>query len=140
MSPILRNILAVIAGIIAGWIVNMGIIVVSDQIIAPPPGVNVADMESLKANIDAFSPRHFIFPFLAHALGTFVGAYTTARLATSHNMKFALGIGVFFLLGGIAAVVMIGGPLWFNILDIVAAYIPMAWLGGKMAINSASRT
>jgi hypothetical protein len=47
-------------------------------------------------------------------------------------MKFALGLGVFFLLGGIAAAFMIPAPTWFIILDLVAAYIPMAYLAGKL--------
>lgn len=35
MNPILRNILAVVAGIIAGSAVNMGIIMLSSSIIPP---------------------------------------------------------------------------------------------------------
>jgi hypothetical protein len=31
------------------------------------------------------------------------------------------------------AVVMIpAAPFWFKLLDLVVAYLPMAWLGGKM--------
>ena len=33
----------------------------------------------------------------------------------------------------VTMVVMIGGPLWFKILDLVGAYFPMAWLGHKLA-------
>lgn len=42
-------------------------------------------------------------------------------------------VGVFFLLMGIFMVLSVGGPLWFIILDLVGAYIPMAWLGYKLA-------
>jgi len=52
-------------------------------------------------------------------------------------MKFALGIGAMFLIGGIMMIVMIPEtPLWFSILDLVGAYIPMGWLGWKLATNS----
>ncbi len=136
MNPILRNILAVIAGIAAGMVVNMGLIKLGMNIIPPLEGVDPADMESLKKNIHLFQPKHFIFPFLAHAIGTLVGAYFAARLAASHQMKFALGIGAFFLLGGITMVMSLPGPTWFNILDLVGAYIPMGWLGGKMATGN----
>jgi hypothetical protein len=139
MSPIIRNILAVIAGIMLGMIVNMGIITISSSIIAPPEGVDVTDMESLKASLHLFEPRHFIFPFLAHALGTLVGAFVVARIAATHKMKFALGIGVFFLLGGIANIMMLPSPLWFTILDLVGAYIPIAWIGAKLADNSKAK-
>lgn len=136
MNPILKNVLAVLAGIIVGMIVNMGLIMISSSIIPLPEGIDPADAESLKNNIHLFQPKNFIMPFLAHALGTLAGAYTAARIAATHQMKFALGIGAFFLLGGIANIQMIGGPTWFAILDIVGAYIPMAWLGGRLAASN----
>ena len=133
MHPILRNILAVIAGIVVGSLVNMGLINISRSVIPLPEGVDMSTPEGLKAGIHLFEPKHFIFPFLAHALGTLTGAFVAAKLAANNKMKFALGLGVFFLIGGITAVYMIPAPMWFNILDLVVAYIPMAWLGGKLA-------
>lgn len=133
MHPILRNILAVIAGIVVGSLVNMGLINISSSVIPLPEGVEMSTPEGLKAGVHLFEPKHFIFPFLAHALGTLTGAFVAAKLAANNKMKFALGLGVFFLIGGITAVYMIPAPMWFNILDLVVAYIPMAWLGGKLA-------
>jgi len=138
MNPILRNILAVIAGAFVGGAVNMGIITVSGSIIPPPEGVDVTDMESLKASMHLFEPRHFIFPFLAHALGTLVGAFLAAKLAVSHQMKLALFVGVFYLAGGIASTFMLPAPMWFVVLDLAAAYIPMGWLGGKLATRNSA--
>lgn len=40
-------------------------------------------------------------PFLPHALGTLIGAFVAAKLAANHHMKFAMGIGVSFLIGGL---------------------------------------
>lgn len=136
MNPTLRNILAVIAGILIGGTVNMLIINFSGTIIAPPEGVDTTTAEGLKEGIHLFEPKHFLMPFLAHALGTFVGAYLAALIAATHKMKFAIAIGCVFLLGGIGAVFMIPAPLWFNITDLVLAYIPMAWLGGRWALKS----
>ena len=133
MNPILKNILAVLAGIILGSIVNMGIIMLSSSIIPPPEGVDPSDMESLKSSMHLFEPKHFIVPFLAHALGTLAGAFITALIAVNHKMKLALVIGLFFLLGGISSVFMLPSPTWFIVLDLVVAYIPMAWIGGRLA-------
>ncbi|MEZ4979370.1 MAG: hypothetical protein R2772_08730 [Chitinophagales bacterium] len=36
MNPILRNILAVVAGIVVGSAINMGIIMISGSLIPPP--------------------------------------------------------------------------------------------------------
>ena len=133
MSPILRNILAVLAGIIIGWIVNMGIVMFSGSIVPPPEGVDPSDIESLKAGMELMKPKHFILPFLAHALGTLAGAFTVAKLAATNKSRLAMVVGLFFLLGGIATIFMIPGPIWFHVLDLAIAYVPMAWLGAKWA-------
>lgn len=132
MNSILKNLLAVIAGLVIGSAVNMGIISVSGSIIPPPEGVDTTTMDGLKAAMHLFEPKHFLFPFLAHALGTGVGAFIAALIAATHKIKFALAIGVVFLAGGISMVLMLPAPLWYNIVDLVGAYIPMAWLGGKL--------
>ncbi len=37
-------------------------------------------------------------------------------------------IGVFFLAGGIGNILMLPSPLWFTLVDLLAAYLPMAFL------------
>jgi hypothetical protein len=135
MNPIIKNILAIISGVIIGSVVNMGIIMVSSSIIPPPDGANVTTMEGLKASMHLFQPKHFILPFLAHALGTFAGALVAALIAANHKIRFALVIGIFFLVGGIANIMMLPSPIWFTVLDLVVAYIPMAYLAGKFLSN-----
>ena len=132
MPPIFRNLLAVIAGLVVGSVVNMAIITVGPMVIPPPTGVDMSDMDKFAENIKLLGPAHFIAPWLAHALGTLVGAFATAKVADAHKMKFALGIGVFFLLGGIMMVSMVGGPVWFAVLDLIGAYLPMGFLGGML--------
>ena len=136
MNKIVKNVLAVITGIILGSAVNMGIIMLQGYFIALPEGVDVTNTESLQSSMHLFEPKHFIFPFLAHAIGTLVGAHLSARIAASHKMNFALGIGIFFLIGGISMVFLIPSPIWFAIVDLSAAYIPMGWLGGRLATKS----
>jgi hypothetical protein len=135
MNPIVRNALAVIAGIFVGSLVNMALIQIGPNIIPPPEGADMTTTEGVKTAMSMMTSKHFIFPFLAHALGTLVGAYATARIARTNHKKLALIVGGVFLLGGISMVVFVGSPLWFNALDLVAAYIPMAWLGGNWAVK-----
>jgi hypothetical protein len=129
MPTLLRNVLAVIAGIALGGAVNMALIALSPSIIAPPAGVDVSNAESLSASMHLFEPRHFIMPFLAHALGTLAGAVVAYLIAASHKVPIAWAIGALFLCGGIAASFMIPAPTWFVALDLLAAYLPMAWVG-----------
>lgn len=126
----LRNVLAVVAGVIVGGVVNTGLITVGPLIVTPPAGVDMTTAEGLRAGMALLEPRHFVMPLLAHALGTLAAALVAARVAATYRRGLALLIGVVFLAGGIAAATMIPAPAWFIALDLVAAYIPMAWLGG----------
>ena len=133
MKTIGRNILAVLAGLVLGSVVNMSLIMVSGSVIPPPDGADVTTMEGLLAAMPNFEAKHFIFPFLAHALGTLVGAFIAAKIAVNRKMIFALSIGLLFMLGGISMAMELPAPMSFEVLDILGAYLPMAWIGAKLA-------
>jgi len=133
MNPIARNILAVIVGIVIGSVVNMGLVNLGVQVVPLPEGADVSTPDGFRESLKLFRPANFLFPFLAHALGTLSGAFVAAKLAASHHMRFALGIGVCFLAGGIGMVLKVGGPMWFIATDLLLAYIPMGALGGILA-------
>ena len=132
MPNVLRNVLAVLAGLVIGGIVNIALITISPMVISPPAGVDVSNAESLSKSIHLFEPRHFIFPFLAHALGSLVGALAAYLIAASYKTQIAIAVGVIFLCGGVAASFMIPAPTWYIALDLLVAYLPMAWLGSKI--------
>ena len=132
MNSIVRNILAVVGGFLVGSLVNITLVNIGTAVVPLPEGAEVSTMEEIRESMSLFKPVNFVFPFLAHALGTLAGAFFAARLSGSHQMKFALGIGVLFLIGGVTMVVIVSGPLWFNGCDLVLAYIPMGYLGGVL--------
>ena len=140
MNPIVRNILAIVAGIVIGSVVNLGLVTIGMSVVPLPEGTDVSSMEALRESMKSLAPVNFIFPLLAHALGTLTGAFVAAKIAASHPMKFAIGIGIFFLLGGIAMILNCGGPLWFIATDLLLAYIPMAVLGGILGRGKRSQT
>ena len=129
MPQLLRNVFALLAGIAIGGGVNMALITLSPSLIPPPAGVDVNSAESLSKAMHLFEPRHFVMPFLAHALGTLAGALAVYLIAATYKAPMAYVIGAVFLCGGVAASFMIPAPAWFIALDLLAAYLPMAWLG-----------
>lgn len=132
MKPILKNFIAVIIGVFAGGVVNMSLIMISGCIIPPPEGANLLTMEGLKASMHLMEPKHFIMPFLAHALGTFAGALVATLIAAKHKMRIALGISIWFMIGGLINIIMLPSPVWFTILDLAGAYLPFGFLAGKL--------
>jgi len=133
MNPILRNVMAVIAGVAAGTLVNGGLVTVGSNIIPAPITVAQDNLQAIAESLHLFTPKHYLFPFLAHALGTLTAAFVAVKLSTSKHIGFGLGTGVFFLLGGITAAFMIPAHTWFVVVDLLLAYLPMGWLGWKLA-------
>lgn len=139
MRNLLRNVLAIIAGIVIGGAVNMALITLSPSLIPPPAGVDVTNAESLAQAMHLFQPRHFVMPFLAHAVGTLVGALVAYLIAATYKAPIAYVIGAVFLCGGVAASFMIPAPAWFIALDLLVAYLPMAWLGASIGARIQNR-
>jgi len=121
----------IVLGLSIGGLVNYGLIILTSTFV--PEGVDPSNVESIKRNIHRYTPFHFLFPFLAHAIGTFVGAFVAQRLSKSTHKFPAYTVGFFFLIGGITMILQLPSPAWFTVIDLGLAYIPMAWLAAKLA-------
>lgn len=121
---IIRNVAAVIVGLALGSIANMALVVIGHQVL-PVPGSEMTDAHLME-------PKHYIFPFLAHACGTFVAAIVAHVIAATHRTAMSLVVGVVFLAAGITVSFLLAAPVWFIALDLLVAYIPMACLGSRI--------
>ena len=126
MNTIFKNILAILGGGLIGMVVNMGLIITGNQFIPFEDDIN-------PMNATMWEIKFFIFPFLAHAIGTLSGAFIAAKFSASYHMIFAICIGIFFLAGGLTMVFILPAPTWFVVVDLFLAYIPMSWLGWKIS-------
>lgn len=128
---IFKTILAIVTGIIAGSVVNAAIIFLGNAIFGSPEGMILWDEESVKAHADQLTTANYVCTFLAHQLGTLVGAFVAATIAPFRKLIFALIVGIWFLGSGIYAASVITAPIWFKIADIVL-YLPIAFIGGNL--------
>jgi hypothetical protein len=131
-----RNILAVILGLFIGNVVNMAVLAAGHAVLPPPAGFDGTSMEGVASTIHLLQPFDFIVPFVAHASGPFVGVLCAMFIAASSRQTIAIILGCLFFAGGIAANVMIPAPTWFRAVDLVIAYLPMAFLGWKLGDRS----
>lgn len=128
----LRTFVALLVGIAVGAGVNMGLVVIGSSVVPAPAGVDVTDAESIAAALHLFTPINFLFPFLAHAGGTFVGALLAYVIADTYRNQLAFAVGALFFLGGISVAFMIPAPAWFIAADLLLAYFPMAFLATRI--------
>ena len=134
MNSTVRNVIAVVVGFVVGSLANMAIVTIGPSIIPNPVGFDNSSVEVMKETFHLLEPIHFIVPWLAHALGALVGSFVAVKIAVSHHLRVGLVVGFLFLLGGAYMIFSLPStPVWFSILDLIGAYIPMAWLGHKIA-------
>lgn len=116
-----------------GGVVNGGLIKAGGLLIPLPEGADTSTIEGLNAAMPLLEPKHFLFPVLAHAVGTFFGAFVAVKLSGIGSIRPAMVVAVFFLIGGIGMILEVPSPMWFNITDLVLAYLPMGLLGHRLA-------
>ena len=133
----LRNALALLAGLAVGMTLNMAIIQLNTQVLFPmPTGTDTSDPEAFNAYLATLPALAFIVTIAAHLAQSFFGALVAARLATSHRGALAMAVGLLSLAGGVAAFAMFDGPTWMAIE--FPLYLVTAWLAGRWATPQAT--
>lgn len=126
-----RNILAVLAGMAVGLLVIMGMEGYVDKIYPAPANLNIHDRAGMANHIAAMPFTAVAMMVFTYMLSSFVGGYTASRI--SRKMRQSLVVGCILLAAGVSNVVLIRHPIWMAALFLVV-YIPFALLGGKLAI------
>lgn len=128
----IRCVLAVLGGVVAGSAFNMAVVMLSWAIYPPPEGANMSDPATMSAYVQSLPLPAFLLILVAHAGGALVGGLVAALIARRSPLVLGAIIGGFFLIGGIVNAVSIPAPLWFVVVDL-AAYVPCGMVGAKLA-------
>ena len=128
----MRNVLAVLVGLIAGSMVNMALILLNSYVLYPmPEGTDMNDSEQMNAYVATLPATAFLVVLAAHLGQSFVGGWVAARMGKSRPVLLAMIIGVLSLIGGIMNMMNITeGPSWMVIE--LPLYLVVAWFAGRM--------
>lgn len=135
MNPIVRNIIAVLAGILLFMVGITGLHVLSSLLIEMPPFPEgeAATPEAWKAFMEGLSLVQMLSALVSHIGGTFFGAWIAALISRDGKLIVPLVVALFSMVGGVINVFMIPGqPLWFIVADI-SLYLPAGLLAGRLA-------
>ena len=126
-----RNIISVMAGVILGLMIIMGVESAGHSLFPLPQDVEFNDPQMLKQVMHLIPIQALLAVLAAWALGSFGGGWLAARLAPEKPTAHALFVGCVLMLAGIANLFMIPHPLWFTVIGVLL-FIPAAWLGSKL--------
>ena len=129
----IRRILAVVLGIVAGSLFNLAMVNISHAVYPLPEAVDPNDFDSFRAYVEAngLPTGAMILVLVAHAGGSFVSGFICGLVARRTWYLAAALLGLLWMCGGIAMLMMIPAPTWFAIADILL-YVPGALLGVKL--------
>ena len=126
----LRNIGAVVVGLIAGNVWNMALIVLNSKVLFPmAEGTDMQDPEQMKAYIASLPAPAFAMVLAAHVGQAGIGGWIAARLGRSRPMLLAGVIGALTVAGAVYNQIALEGPawMWIDVPLIVAA----TWYAGR---------
>ena len=129
-----RNVLAVLAGLAVGMAFNMSLVMLNAYVLYPmPEGTTFEDTEKFQEYVDTLPLPAFLVVLLAHVGQAFFGGWLAARLAGSQPLALAMIVGALSMVGGILNMLSIQGPSWMWIE--VPLYLVLAWVAGSMEMR-----
>ncbi len=135
---VLRSVLAILAGCLAAGLVTAALESLGHVFFPPPPGVDLSDHAAMAKIMDQLPPGALISVLAGWSIGTGVGAAVAARLAARGATSHGLIVGLVMLALGVATMIAIPHPVWFQLAAVVLTPI-CAWFGAKLGAAAKNR-
>lgn len=129
----LRAILGVIAGIIAGSVCVWGVETLNHILHPYPAGMKANDMEAFKSYIENLPFLGKFMVIVGYALGALVSGFISTKIAKNGKPTAAIICGLIFLSFTIYNMVVLPTPIWFWVLGILVWGLVLA--GYKLALS-----
>jgi hypothetical protein len=128
MVKVLRSVLAIIAGLLVGFLAMAVGEMIGHHVVPLPPGMDMHDADALKA----MPAGAFVSVLLAWAVGTFAGAWVASKVAAVGKLWHGMAIGGVFFAATVAIMLHIPHPVWVMVVGLVSLP-PVAYLGAWLA-------
>ncbi|MGH7729988.1 MAG: hypothetical protein ACRENJ_01920 [Candidatus Eiseniibacteriota bacterium] len=131
MNPVVRGILAVIAGMLVAFVLIVVVQTIGTRIYPPPP-MDRTNIDSIKAAMAQIPLASLLFVLLSYAAGSVAGGWVAARFAPRDKMAHAMTLAALLFCLGIMNLISLPHPPWFWVAS-SAIYWLGAWSGAKAA-------
>lgn len=128
----LRNIGAILAGVVTAFVLILVVEKLGHLIYPPPADLDFSDPEAIRPYMATLPFLALLVPMIAWVVGTFVGSVVASKIGTANPLLFAGVVGGLVLAATIANLIMIPHPVWFSIVSLIAI-AASAWFAAKVA-------
>ncbi|MBB48063.1 MAG: hypothetical protein CMJ33_05885 [Phycisphaerae bacterium] len=134
----LRDLLAVVLGMLAGMAVNMTFVLLALFLYPMPEGVDFSETEAMPAYFASIPATGFAIILVAHLGQAFFGGLVAALISRDRPRSMALVIGVLSLIGGVINLIDLPHPPWMWLE--LPCYLLTAWYAASLAMRVRSRS
>ena len=130
----LKNILAVLGGVLAGF-VGVMVFEMAGHLLFPVPGyaeLDITDPEALRAFAATIPLVNQIALMVGWAGAAIAAGFVARKIKGDLSLILNLIAGGIFILPSVYNLYMIPSPIWMWVIGI-AVWLPGAWLGRKLA-------
>jgi hypothetical protein len=131
VHPVVKSVLAVLGGVVAGYLAIALVQNISSGMYALPEDVTLQDRDALARAMSSLPVAAFLMVLLSYALGSLAGGWIAARNAPRAPLGHAIAVGIILTLQGLLNLTVFRHPTWFIVLN-VPEFVLFAWLGGVL--------
>lgn len=129
----IRNVCAVLAGLIVGMVFNLVVVGVDFILYPMPEGVDFQDTEGVAAYIKSLPLLALLIVLVAHLGQAFFGGWVAAILSRNNPMMVAMIVGGLSLIAGLINMLELSLPAWMWIE--MPLYLVVAWIAAKLELK-----
>lgn len=127
----MRNVFAVVFGIVLAVILIMAVQTLGHMIYPPPTNIDFTDTTKMAAYIDNLPIGALLFVAGAWLVGTFAGGLLACFISRSRPLAYAAMVGGMVLFATAYTLIQIPHPVWFSI-GAVVAIVATSYLTGRV--------
>jgi hypothetical protein len=126
------SVIPVWIGLLAAGLLIWATEFLGSKIYPLPAGVSPEDPASLRVAMASLPTGALILVLVGWILGSFAGAWITARRVERSPIGHGLALGALLLIAALWDLLTFPHPVWFWVLGI-AVFLPAAYLGARLA-------
>lgn len=134
MPPILRSILAVLAGIVVGFVVVAALEFLDTTLFPLPAGLDLHDTAAIKQAMARAPLAALILVIVGWGISALLGSWVAARIARAPKVLHGMIVGIFLLGAAITDMLEFPHPVWFWICGLLI-FLPASYIGSGLALG-----
>jgi hypothetical protein len=130
-----KNLLAVVAGVIVGGLMVAVMEIIGHSLFPPPPGLDASNPASLAKLMEQVPMGAKLSVVVAWAVGSLAAGFVAGKLASFNGSTMALIAGGVLLCAGGYTMIAIPHPVWMVIAGLLVP-LPSAYAGWRLTAKS----